>query len=285
MIHINLVPRETARRQAAWLRYRNYVAILLLAFATLFLGVESWTRRWANEMDVEVETYQSQLSELSRRHQEAKQLEKRRANLQVKLATIGVLERQRRGPAHALEDLADATPERLWLVEMKESGGNASIVGKGLDNQTIAEFMRRLASSEYFSNVDLVEAKQIEEGQAKLKQFTISARVDYSGRPVTPPGGRKSQTGPPGQGSEAQPAPAPPGGERPPGPQAQAVPAAPSLPGRVAPVDPSAVVPPPAPAAAVAVTVPLDAARTAAGVSGARDVATGRAADAGGPPS
>ncbi|MFM7736433.1 MAG: PilN domain-containing protein [Alphaproteobacteria bacterium] len=283
MIHINLVPRETARRQAAWLRYRNYFAILMLALATLLLGVESWTRRWANEMDVEVETYQSQLSELSRRHQEAKQLEKRRANLQVKLATIGVLERQRRGPAHALEDLAEAAPERLWLVEMKESGGNASIVGKGLDNQTIAEFMRRLAASEYFSNVDLVEAKQIEEGQAKLKQFTISARVDYSGRPAAPPpGARKSSsaTEPP-----AQPAPPAPGGERPPGPQAQAgMPGAPALPGRVAPVDPSAAVPPPAAAPVAVVTVPIDAARTAAGVSEGHDAATARAA-VGGPPS
>ncbi|MBU6282849.1 PilN domain-containing protein [bacterium] len=280
MIHINLVPRETARRQAAWLRYRNYVAILLLAFATLLLGVESWTRRWANEMDVEVETYQSQLSELSRRHQEAKQLEKRRANLQVKLATIGVLERQRRGPAHALEDLAEATPERLWLVEMKEAGGNAAIVGKGLDNQTIAEFMRRLAASDYFSNVDLVEAKQIEEGQAKLKQFTISARVNYSGRPpVVQDPGRK-----PGGGAAAAPPPGP--QQPPPGPQAQAgMPGAPAVPQRVAPVDPSAAVEPAAAAPAAAVTVPLDAARTAAGVSEGRDAATARVVTTGGPPS
>jgi Tfp pilus assembly protein PilN len=280
MIHTNLVPRETARRQAAWLRYRNYIAITLLAFATLFLGVESWTRRWANEMDVEVETYQSQLSELTRRHQEAKQLEKRRANLQVKLATIGVLERQRRGPAHALEDLADATPERLWLVEMKEAGGSASFIGKGLDNQTIAEFMRRLAASEYFSNVDLVEAKQIEEGQAKLKQFTISARVNYSGRPpATPPGGR-------GPSAPAAPASAPAPGGAAPGPQAQAnLPGAPAVPRRAAPVEPAEVVAPAAAAPVAAVAVPLDAARTAAGVAEGRDAASARAATTGGPPS
>ena len=41
MIHINLMPREMARRQAAWLRYRNYIAIALLAFATLLLAAES----------------------------------------------------------------------------------------------------------------------------------------------------------------------------------------------------------------------------------------------------
>jgi len=253
LIHINLMPREMARRQAAWLRYRNYIAIALLAFATLLLAAESYTRRMANQMDDEVENYQSQLSQLTRRHQEAKQLEKRRANLQVKLATIGTLERQRRGPAQALLDLSAATPERLWLIEIKETGGSASLVGKGLDNQTIAEFMRRLAASEYFSNVDLVEAKQVEEGQAKLKQFTISARVNYAGQPAQ---------------ADAS------GGKRAPGKAApQGVPGAPALPQRVAPVDPAAV----PSAAAAAITVPLSTARTAAGVTEGRDAATARA--------
>ncbi|MFM7144096.1 MAG: hypothetical protein ACKO2K_19505, partial [Alphaproteobacteria bacterium] len=134
--------------------------------------------------------------------------------------------------------------------------------------------------------VDLVEAKQIEEGQAKLKQFTISARVDYSGRPAAPPSsGKKGSAATEATAQPEQPAPPAPGGDRAPGPQAQAgMPGAPALPGRVAPVDPSAAVPPPAAAPVAVVTVPIDAARTAAGVSEGHDAATARAA-VGGPPS
>jgi len=80
-----------------------------------------------------------------------------------------------------LEDLGAATPDSLWLTEMRETGGAAVLKGQGLDNQTIALFMRQLESSPYFSRVDLVETKHLEKGQAELKEFTIRAQVAYAG--------------------------------------------------------------------------------------------------------
>jgi hypothetical protein len=105
---------------------------------------------------------------------------------------------------HVLDHLSGATPEKLWLTEMREAGGSMTLFGKGLDNQTIALFMRNLGASPYFENVDLVETKQIEEGQAKLKEFSIRASVNYAGRSVPDPvaraGGAGSETGSPAPG-------------------------------------------------------------------------------------
>ena len=65
---------------------------------------------------------------------------------------------------------------------MREAGGAAVLSGRGLDNQTVALFMRNLENSPYFANVELVETKQVEDGQAKLKEFAIRSSVIYAGR-------------------------------------------------------------------------------------------------------
>jgi type IV pilus assembly protein PilN len=182
MIRINLMPRAEARRQAARQRDKQVATLITAGLALVLLSTEIFTRREANAVQDEADRYQAELADLTKRHQEATLLDKKRTQLRAKLATIEVLERQRRGPVHVLDDLSESTPEKLWLTEMRESGGGMTLLGKGLDNQTIAQFMRKLAASRFFENVDLVETKQVEEGQAKLKQFTISARVNYAGR-------------------------------------------------------------------------------------------------------
>jgi len=194
MIRVNLVPRDEARRQAARQRDQQIgllVAILLVAL--LAIG-EFFTRREADEVQREADLYQTQLAELTKKYQETLLLERKQDELEAKLKTIGILERQRRGPVRVLADLGDATPEKLWLTEMREAGGAATLSGRGLDNQTVALFMRNLEHSPYFANVELVETKQVEDGKAKLKEFAIRSNVVYAGRqPKAEPAGEKKE--------------------------------------------------------------------------------------------
>ncbi|MEW6271324.1 MAG: PilN domain-containing protein, partial [Thermodesulfobacteriota bacterium] len=184
MIRINLMPRAEARRQAARQRDKQIAILVAAALAAVVLATEFMTRRDANRTQRLADEYQAELAQLSQKHNAAIQLERKRKELESKLATIKVLERQRTGPVHVLDDLSTATPEKLWLTEMREAGGSMTILGRGLDNQTIALFMRNLGGSRYFSNVDLVETKQVEDGQAKLKEFSIRANVVYAGRTI-----------------------------------------------------------------------------------------------------
>lgn len=187
MIRINLMPRAEARRQAARQRDRQVALLILAALVALIALTEIFTRRSANRVQAEADEHQAELAQLNQKHNAAIQLDRKRKELEAKLQTIKVLERQRKGPVRVLDDLGAATPDTLWLTEMRESGGMITLLGRGLDNQTIALFMRNLASSPYFSNVDLVETKQVEEGQAKLKEFSIRANVLYGGRPMPTP--------------------------------------------------------------------------------------------------
>lgn len=187
MIRINLMPRAEARRQAARQRDRQLATMIGVALLAIICATEFYTRRSANRVQALSDQYQAELATLSQKHNAAIQLDRKRKELEAKLATIKVLERQRTGPVHVLDDLGSATPDTLWLTEMRETGGTATLLGRGLDNQTIAMFMRNLAASQYFSNVDLVETKQVEEGPAKLKEFSIRTNVLYGGRPLPTP--------------------------------------------------------------------------------------------------
>lgn len=262
MIRINLMPRAEARRQAARQRDRQVAILIAAALAAIILTSEFLTRRTANRVQAQADEHQAELAALNQRHNAAIQLDRKRKELEAKLATIKILERQRTGPVHVLDDLGAATPDTLWLTEMRESGGSVSLLGRGLDNQTIALFMRNLSVSPYFANVDLVETKQVEDGQAKLKEFSIRANVLYGGRPMPTPAPVEAQPG------------NPPGGA--PAPQATEAAVEP------APAGPQEAV---QPEAAPGVFAAPGAARKAAQVSEARNALQGdAAADAAGEP-
>lgn len=219
MIRINLMPRAEARRQAARQRDRQVLALIAVALVAIIALTEFFTRRSANRVQAEADAHQAELAQLSQKHNAAIQLDRKRKELEAKVATIKILERQRKGPVHVLDDLGAATPDTLWITEMRESGGMVTLLGRGLDNQTIALFMRNLSASPYFTNVDLVETKQVEEGQAKLKEFSIRANVLYGGRPMPTPAPAAGSAAP-GAAPGTAPAPAP-GGEAEAQPNAQ----------------------------------------------------------------
>ncbi len=204
MIRINLLPIREAER-ALGRRRQLSLAVLSLVVVLLMLALPySFQARKLAQLDAEIESLRRKIARLDQQTKEVKDLEQKRAELQAKLRVIDELKQRRSGPAQVLSDLADATPEKLWLTEFTEAGGAASIQGLAMDNQTIAEFMRRLQQSPYFFEVDLVETAQtmiqpssgVGSGGPSFKKFIVKAQVDYLGQdgkrqPAPVPGEKK----------------------------------------------------------------------------------------------
>ncbi len=206
MIRVNLLPLKEAQR-AVGRRRQLSLAILSVAVALLVMLVPYLMQgRTLGALDREITQLNTDIAKLNAQALEVRDLEKKRGELQAKLKVIDDLKQRRVGPVHILDDLGGATPEKLWLVDSTEVGGQATITGMALDNQTIAEFMRRLAGSKYFFEVDLVETSQSEIGAPGgtnvmgFKKFIVRARVDYLGMGgkaqmaagETPPAGPKT---------------------------------------------------------------------------------------------
>jgi type IV pilus assembly protein PilN len=113
-------------------------------------------------------------------------MELQKKELREKLKVIGELEARKVGPVRALADLSASTPDKLWLTEFTETAGTVKLSGLGVDEQTVADFLRRLATSTMFKSVDLEETSQVDQDGVKHKKFVIKSQVNYLGDVAKP---------------------------------------------------------------------------------------------------
>ena len=183
MIRINLLPTEEVERAAD---QRQQIATVGLAVALSVLALiivhsvqaarSATTQRRLNQVRQELQAITGPYADVIKIQAQQRELEE-------KLKVISQLEARSGGPVHVLADLSGATPEKLWLTEFAEAGGNAKMSGFSVDEQTIADFLRRLGASSYFTGVDLEETTQVTQENVKQKKFTLRAQVNYAGAP------------------------------------------------------------------------------------------------------
>ena len=157
MIEINLLPHREARRAAD---LRESVALLVLGLLVLSASVLFMNDKVSDQLVAAKSSTQQLESDIARyKPQEAQvnKFRKHKSQLEDKLEVIDGLDRARSGPVRMFDELAEQTPERLWLKSMTTEAGQIKLVGNSLDNGVVADFLRALNGSEYFDNVDLVK--------------------------------------------------------------------------------------------------------------------------------
>src|SRR3989304_4602939 len=106
--------------------------------------------------------------------------EKKKNRLEDILKAIGGLEKIRSGPTRVFDEINILIPSDLWLTSIMESGGNIKIDGYSFSDPGIANFMKSLDTSKYFSNVELLEIQQIVIEGEKVKKFTLNTVIELS---------------------------------------------------------------------------------------------------------
>ena len=78
-----------------------------------------------------------------------------------------------------LDELSDKVPERLWLTAITTKGKEIKLEGKSLDTGVVADFLRGLNGSPFFSNVDLDKTSggDVVSG-VRLVKFVIRADME-----------------------------------------------------------------------------------------------------------
>jgi type IV pilus assembly protein PilN len=196
MIRVNLLPvREL---QAAVIRRRDLTiggivlgSVIIVLLATYFLQYYQLSK-----LGSELEILRSEIQALNVKVKEVGDLQNRIKEYTSKHNIISDLNKKKTGPVGIMESLSAATPTRLWLTEFKETGGRLTINGTAADNQTVAEFLKALAASAYFRDVELVETTQGGQESGPFKKFSIRSAVSYlpAPKPPSPSGGVKETT-------------------------------------------------------------------------------------------
>jgi len=182
MVRINLIPvRQVKKRELG--RQQLYL------FGVLLLGGIMGNYLWLKQVQEGVDLKKSQVAKLNQDIQgldraigEVKTITAEKKDLEDKLKVLETLKKKRVGPVKVLDALAQVIPAHVWLTNLTEKGGAVQLQGLGMTNDDVADFMRELKRSQYFS--DIVLKKVNTEGATgpvnQVVKFEITCTVSYS---------------------------------------------------------------------------------------------------------
>jgi type IV pilus assembly protein PilN len=184
MIKINLLPyRDILKKKnitnhavaagATLILTLLLIVIINIVIATKIGGVERETAR----VEAEIASNKTIMDEIEK-------LKKEKELYRKQFQIIEKLKKDKKGPVIMLDELATKIPEKIWLLELKQTGNTLELVGAALDNKFVSKFMSDLESSPYFSKVDLItsEMKKAKRGKTsrKMNKFTLTCSITSS---------------------------------------------------------------------------------------------------------
>lgn len=194
MIRINLLPVKQAAQAERQRQELIRAGLLLVLLVALFVLGRIKQGHDLSATEAQIVRVEEKVKALDIQVKDVRDLETKQKALDSKLKIIDDLGHKRVGPVGVMSDLAKATPDRVWLTDFTETGGAATLTGQAVDNQIVAEFLRNLSMSPYFTTVDLVETTQDQVGENKLRKFIVKVQIDYGAAEVKANGaGRKPQ--------------------------------------------------------------------------------------------
>jgi type IV pilus assembly protein PilN len=201
MIRINLLPIKALQAEVTRRREIIIGSSVLGSLLVLLIGAHIYQSREISQLQNELTALRSELQALNLKVKEVGDLQNKIKDFRSKNKIIEDLNKKKSGPVLVMESLSNAMPTSLWLTEFKESGGSLTMNGVAVDNLTIAEFMKAIAQSKYFKNVELIETTQGAGPTAALKKFALKTSVVYrpaeavppSNQPSPNPGGKKEE--------------------------------------------------------------------------------------------
>lgn len=187
MIRINLLPIRAAQKKEALRGQLTILALSMVATVVACGGVYATNLMQIGSEQEAKAAKETELLQLKKAIGEVDHFKKLQSELQEKLSILDKLKQGKTGPVRLLDSLSTALPEKLWLTSFKETGGTVSIGGLGMNEETVAVFMRNLDESPYFRNIELQVTEQTSQGDGpRLQKFELSCAVETP--PAAPAG-------------------------------------------------------------------------------------------------
>lgn len=157
-----------------------------LLFAVLFIGAALAlvviqylsAQQTLGRLDEEIKQLTQEKQRLQAIIQRVNEYEQKLQELEKREALIEQLKRERTGPVHMLDDLSAVLPDFVWLTNLNQGPDNVSIQGMAASWTSIADYIQRLEASEYFTNVELIDARQ---GRDEFTSFQLRAQLSSPG--------------------------------------------------------------------------------------------------------
>ncbi|WP_193165819.1 PilN domain-containing protein [Microbulbifer hainanensis] len=175
MAKINLLPWRQEFRAQKQKEFQQVAALVVIAAgisAFLWMKTVDGQISFQNERN---QILQTEINALNKQVKEIQDLKKRRQQLIDRMRVIQELQGNRPLSVRYFDEMVRATPEGLWLTNLKRSGNTVQIAGVAESNNRVSSFMRNLDQSEWYESPNLtgVTAKPEFGEQASAFQMTV----------------------------------------------------------------------------------------------------------------
>jgi len=204
MIRINLlaVDRERSKRGALIPPGQRVTisASLILIGTFLFVGWWFWSLHRASiRLDEELAKGDREMQQLRSVLAQVQKFEASKAQLQQRVTLIEELRRGQSGPVHMFDEISKAVPERLWLTELTEKGGNIVLVGMTTSFSGLSDFVANLETSAWFKKpIDIVDSQVMTDAKTgDIFKFSVKAVFNNPEAPPPPVAAARGRGAPP----------------------------------------------------------------------------------------
>jgi type IV pilus assembly protein PilN len=196
MIRINLlaVERERSKKRTIFISAAHRVTIaasLIIVATALIVGWWFWSlRQESARLDDELIRAENETRKIRSVLEQVRKFEAQKALLQQRVSLIEQLRKGQSAPVHLLDEVSRSLPERLWLMEMSQTGSDFTMSGMTDSLTAVSDFVANLESTHWFKKpVEIVDSQvQSDPKAGDLIKFQIKAQVvDPSASPVAPP--------------------------------------------------------------------------------------------------
>ena len=177
MIKINLLPVRAAKK-----REFGRQQIVLFGLLLVLAGLGNWF--WFNRVNSELTAInqriaqtRTEIAQLEKTIGEVKSIKEDKKALEDKLKILDTLKKGRTGPVKVMDELATIIPQRVWLTDYSETGGNVTMNGQAAAYEDLSAFSKKLKASTHFTNITIKTAKQRGDG---IVEWTIICQASYS---------------------------------------------------------------------------------------------------------
>jgi type IV pilus assembly protein PilN len=175
MPRINLLPWRAELRQR---RKKEFVVALagclVVALGTVYLSkltVQGWTSGQRERNQV----LRTEIAELDKQIQEITGLESQRDRLVARMRVITQLQRSRPEVVHLFDEIVNAIPEGVHLLEVVQQGNRIELKGAAQSSTRVSALMRNIDDSEWLRSPGLEGVEFKTEGTERSAQFSVFA--------------------------------------------------------------------------------------------------------------
>lgn len=180
MIRINLLQVKAEKKKQTGQQQLILFGLLIVVEIVIMIILFGSVSAAKKSLVQKVAYYNAEIQKLDQIIGEVNQYKETKATLEAKLKVIEDLKKGRSGPIKVLDELAQKTPKKLWLMKFEEKGRSTVISGEASSDEDIAAFLADLERSKFFTQVRLKFTKSAERDGNQIKQFEIECVVNYA---------------------------------------------------------------------------------------------------------